>query len=197
MVPPREENTSAAELGLKAMKKIKNAIPSQVRTFLIMAGLLLWVRGDGQHRWVLTVSASSLRVNNVAEKPIPSPQVRTPGSGSAMQVGRRRSVHKLGRHPFAEVVQDDMLGEKVTRACRPRYRIEPHSYRLTHVGASILRGLDAPQGSGVTRRFDLGVRPRMSTGVGQSLGDQISRVDAGNSREARAETHTRLLGDQD
>jgi hypothetical protein len=41
IVLPRDEKTAAAELGLKAMKKIKNAMPSQVRTFLILAGLLL------------------------------------------------------------------------------------------------------------------------------------------------------------
>ncbi|MBU2663015.1 hypothetical protein KOI35_05790 [Actinoplanes bogorensis] len=76
IVPPSEENTDAAEFGLKAMKKIKNAIPSQVRTFLIMAGLLLWVRVTVSAAAVLTVSASSLGVNNVAEKPIPNPQVR-------------------------------------------------------------------------------------------------------------------------
>src|SRR3954447_9565790 len=50
MVPPSELNTVAAEVGLKAMKKIKNAIPSQVRTFLIMAGPSPVGAGDGQRR---------------------------------------------------------------------------------------------------------------------------------------------------
>jgi hypothetical protein len=34
----------------------------------------------------LTVSASSLGVNNVAEKPIPFPQVRTDLSGPALKI---------------------------------------------------------------------------------------------------------------
>jgi len=41
-----------------------------------MAGLLLWVRVTVSAAAVLTVSVSSLGVNNVAEKPIPYPQVR-------------------------------------------------------------------------------------------------------------------------
>src|SRR5689334_6053996 len=87
-------------------------------------------------------------------------------SGTAMQVRRWRSVHKLGRHPLGEVVEDHVLREEVTRACGPRYRIEPHSFGLTHVGTSIFRGLDAPQWSGVAGRLDLGMWPGMSTGVG-------------------------------
>src|SRR3954466_8145126 len=76
IVPPSDSKTDAAEFGLKAMKKIKNAIPSQVRTFLIMAGLLLWVRVTVSAAAILMVSASSLGVNNVAEKPIPYVQVK-------------------------------------------------------------------------------------------------------------------------
>jgi hypothetical protein len=62
IVLPSDENTWAAEFGLKAMKKIRKAMPSQVRTFLIMAGLLLRA-GDGHPAAVLTVSASLLCVN--------------------------------------------------------------------------------------------------------------------------------------
>src|ERR1700754_913582 len=196
IVPPSDSKTEAAELGLKAIKKIKNAIPSQVRTFLIMAGLLLWVRVTVSAAAVLTVSASSLGVNNVPEKPIPFPQVRTLESGPSMQVWRRCSVHELGRHPFTEIVQDHVLREEVTRACGPRYRIEPHSFGLTHVRASILWGLDAPQWSGVAGRLDLGVWTSVSIGVGQRFGDQIPGVGTGDPGESRAQSDAGDLRDQ-
>src|SRR5689334_2356135 len=91
-----------------------------------------------------------------------------------------------------------MLGEEVTRACRPRYRIEPHSSGLTHVGAAIFWRLHAPQWSGMPAGFDLRVRPRVSTRVtlAEGLGDQVARVDAGDAGEAGAQAHARLLGDQ-
>src|SRR4051812_35130369 len=119
-----------------------------------------------------------------------------PESDPAVEVGRRRSVHELGRHPFTEIVQDHVLREEVTRACGPRYRIEPHSFGLTHVCASILRGLDAPQWSGVAGRLDLGMWTGVSIGVPERLGDQITRVDARNPGEARAQSDTGTLGDQ-
>src|SRR3954467_9456035 len=106
-----------------------------------------------------------------------------PESDPAVEVGGRRSVHQLGRHPFTEIVQYHVLREEVARACGPRYRIEPHSFGLTHVGASILRGLDAPQWSRVPGRLDLGVRAGVSTGVRERLGDQIAGVDARNAGE--------------
>src|SRR4051812_12309512 len=114
-----------------------------------------------------------------------------------MQVRRRRSVHELGWHSLGEIVQDDVLREEVTRACRPRYRIEPHSFGLTHVSASILRGLDTPQWSGVTGSLDLGVRAEMPFGVGERLGDQVTRVDAGDPGETIAQADAGQLGDQD
>src|SRR3954470_21687949 len=105
-----------------------------------------------------------------------------------MQVRRRRSVHELGWHSLGEIVQDDVLREEVTRACRPRYRIEPHSFCLTHVSASVLRGLDAPQWSGVSGGLDLGMWAGMSFGAGERLGDQVARVDAGYPGETSAQT---------
>ena len=78
-----------------------------------------------------------------------------------MQVRRRRSEHELGGNPIGQIVQHDVFGQEVARACRPRYRIEPHSFGFTHIGASVLRGLDAPQWNAVTTGFDLG----MWTGV--------------------------------
>src|SRR5690242_4241669 len=117
-------------------------------------------------------------------------------SGLALQVRRRRSVHKLGRNALTEVVQDDVLREEVARACRPRYRIEPHSFRLTHVRASIFRGLDAPQWSGVAAGSDLGVRSRMAAPRNERLGDEVTWVYAGNPAESGAQPDARLLGDE-
>src|SRR5689334_7285400 len=80
IVLPSEENTVAADFGLKAMKKTKNAIPSQVRTFLTMGGFLLHA-GTVNAAPVLTVSVPSLPVNRVC----PKPRYRYPGSGLRVQ----------------------------------------------------------------------------------------------------------------
>jgi len=106
-----------------------------------------------------------------------------------LQVRRRRSVHELRRHPVGQVVQDDMFGEDITRACRPRYRIEPHSFGFTHIGAAIFRRLHAPQWSGMPARPDLGVRAGMTTRVMrlERLGDQMTRIETGDAGEAGAE----------
>ena len=86
---------------------------------------------------VLTVSASSLRVNKVARTAITVHAGHALESGTTVQVRGGRSVHQLGRHPIGEIVQDHVLREEIARACGPRYRIEPHSFGLTHVSTSI------------------------------------------------------------
>src|SRR4051794_10438940 len=177
------------------MKKIRNAMPSQVRTFLTMVAFSSGC-GCRSAAAPLTVSAPSLGVNNVAEKTMAFVQLRSDLTSLTLQIRRRRSVHELGRHPVRQVVQDDMLGQEVARACRPRYRIEPDSFGLGHVRASIFRGLDAPQWSGMSTGADLRMRSGVTGTVRQSLGDQIPRVDAGDPGEARAESDARLLRDE-
>lgn len=105
------------------------------------------------------------------------------------QPTRRRAEDQLSRHMVGQVAQRYVFREHVSGVRGPCDGIQPHTPGLADVHAAIGRGGDRPQWS----------RMSVSPYLGRRSGDRQlwPGIEAGDSRQRVAQSHTGLLGDED